>query len=132
MTHGRCECGAVRFHFGTPIGDFSACHCSQCRRLSGMYWAGFHVPNEALVFDNDAGLRWYASSDWAQRGFCNTCGSSLFYKLNDCDGVEVAPGAIEGGVGRKVSHHICVADRGDYYDIADGLPQFDAFPPRDD
>lgn len=130
MHSGRCECGAVRFHFDTPIGDFSACHCSQCRRLSGVYWSGFHVPSAAMVFDQSAGLTWYAASDWAKRGFCNTCGSSLFYKLNDGDGFEVAPGCIDGEVGRKISYHICVADKGDYYDITDGLPQYQEFPPR--
>lgn len=84
-----------------------------------------------MVFDRDDGLRWYRSSDWAQRGFCSHCGSSLFYKLNSKDAHIVAPGCIEGDLGRKLSHHICVADKGDYYDIADGLPQYDAFPPSD-
>lgn len=131
MHTGGCDCGAVRFHFDTPIQDFSACHCSQCRRLGGVFWAGFHVPTSALVFDNQDGLTWYESSSWAKRGFCNQCGASLFYKLNDGSDTNVAPGSIDGDVGRKISHHICVADKGDYYDLADGLPQFEAFPPRD-
>lgn len=130
MHKGRCECGAVRFHFSSPIGDFAACHCRQCRRMSGMFWAGFDVPISALVFDIDDGLTWYESSNWAKRGFCRICGASLFYKLNTAEKYEVAPGCIEGDLGRKISHHICVADKGDYYDICDGARQFAAFPPE--
>lgn len=129
MYSGRCECGAVRFHFDTEINDFAACHCSQCRRLSGFFWAGFDVPATAMVFDCTDGLAWYKSSDWASRGFCKTCGSSLFYRLNDGDKYEVAPGCIDGALGHRIGHHICVADKGDYYDLTDGLPQYDTFPP---
>jgi hypothetical protein len=32
-------------------------------------------------------------------------------------------GAFDGPTGTKLTKHIFVADKGDYYDIADGLPQ---------
>jgi hypothetical protein len=32
-------------------------------------------------------------------------------------------GAFEGPTGTQLEKHIFVADKGDYYDIADGLPQ---------
>lgn len=131
MHTGRCECGGVRFHFDSPVGSFAACHCSQCRRISGHYWSAFDVPAKALVFDAKETLSWYASSDWAKRGFCNRCGSSLFYKLNDADQYEVAPGCIDGPLGAELTHHICVADKGDYYQIGDDLPQHPGFPPSD-
>lgn len=131
MHTGRCDCGAVRFHFDSKVGSLKVCHCSQCRRMSGMFWAGFAVPASAIVFDTDEGLRWYESSDWAKRGFCNRCGSSLFYKLNDGNQYEVAPGCIDGDLGTKIDGHIFVADKGDYYDLTDGLPQFEAVPSDD-
>jgi len=37
-------------------------------------------------------------------------------------------GAFEGPTRTKLSKHIFVADKGDYYEIADGLPQ-DLRPP---
>ena len=38
--------------------------------------------------------------------------------------IEVAPGCIDGPTGTRVAGHIYVADKGDYYDITDGLPQW--------
>ena len=35
----------------------------------------------------------------------------------------VALGALEGPTGLQLERHIFVAEKGDYYDIADGLPQ---------
>lgn len=96
--------------------------------MSGFYRAGFDVPAAALHFDTAEGLAWYDSSPWARRGGCNRCGSGLFYRLNDGDCHEVAPGAIDGPLGGKLAGHIFVADKGDYYDLTDGLPRHPAAP----
>lgn len=40
-------------------------------------------------------------------------------------------GAFDGATETTASLHIHVADKGDYYEIADGLPQYDTVPPRD-
>jgi hypothetical protein len=38
--------------------------------------------------------------------------------------LQVQPGGtIDGATGLRLQRHIFVADKGDYYDIADGLPQ---------
>ena len=36
---GSCLCGSVRYQVNGPVTDVTACHCSQCRRQSGHYWA---------------------------------------------------------------------------------------------
>lgn len=68
-------------------------------------------------------LRWYQSSPTAERGFCVTCGSSLFWRQVNSAQIDVAPGALDAPTGLRLAGHIFVADKGDYYDIADGLPQ---------
>lgn len=127
MTHsatseftGGCLCGAVRFAGGTAQPDFRACHCSQCRRWSGFYWAGFDTSD--LRITAGEALRWYRSSEQAERGFCAICGSSLFWRRIG-GGIDVAPGALDAPSGLRLAGHIFVADKGDYYQIADGLPQ---------
>jgi hypothetical protein len=125
MHQGRCECGAIRFTITAPLKQPTACHCSQCRRVSGHVWAGTSVDHADLRFDSDAGLTWFRSSDHAERGFCSKCGSSLFYRPIDGDHVSVAAGSLDQPTGVKLRRHIFVADKGDYYDIADGLPQID-------
>ena len=38
---------------------------------------------ENLDWLTEARPRWYRSSDWAERGFCNECGSQMFYRMDD-------------------------------------------------
>lgn len=114
---GRCLCGAVTFA-GVVKRDLQACHCTQCRRWSGHVWAG--VTSERL--DVQGVVTWFRSSERAERGFCPTCGSSLFWRPNG-GAIEVAPGAVDAPTGLRLIGHIHTADQGDYYDITDGLPQ---------
>ena len=126
---GRCLCGAVAFSIPADGAEnLSACHCSQCRRWSGHVWASVNAPLEGLqIEDGEGALKWHRASDVARRGFCGICGSSLFWHA---EGVEeykhriaVALGALDAPTGLRLEEHIFVAHKGDYYDIADGLPQ---------
>ncbi len=118
---GACLCGSVRFR-GSPSGEATRCHCKQCQRWSGDTWAS--VSMIAPVIEGDA-LRWFASSAMAERGFCSICGSSLFWRKTGHDSAEVAValGAIDPPSGILLNRHIFTAYKGDYHDIADGLPQ---------
>lgn len=81
MTTGGCLCGAVRYTLAAPPRELGACHCGMCRKFSGGIELGVDVPAGGITFDRDDTLRTYASSDWAERGFCAKCGSSLFWRL---------------------------------------------------
>lgn len=120
---GACLCGAVRFTVAGPLSPPDACHCSQCRRVSGHVWASTDVPRERLTVSGADALVWYQSSATVRRGFCGTCGSALFWDPPARARIAVAMGAFDPPTGTRLGHHIYVADKGDYYDIADGLPQ---------
>ena len=90
---GGCLCGGVRFSAREVETHHHACHCSICRR-----WAGGPVlaaPVEAVTFDSADTLARYQSSDWAERGFCRTCGSSLFYYLKTAGIYMICVGAFD-------------------------------------
>lgn len=123
MHQGSCLCGAVRFTVSGTLSDPAACHCSQCRRQSGHYWASADAPNAAVAITGGDKVTWYQASDAARRGFCATCGSFLFWQRIGADNISVAMGALAAPTETRLSTHIFVADKGDYYDIADGLPQ---------
>ncbi|MBV0913346.1 GFA family protein [Anianabacter salinae] len=128
MTHeikGGCLCGGVRFTLAGPLTEASACHCGQCRRSSGHHWASVHMPRAAYDFAADETLRWYDSSPGVRRGFCGTCGAFLFWDKADEDAMSVSMGALDTPTGTRLARHIFVSGKGDYYDIADGLPQTD-------
>ncbi len=119
---GSCLCGAVTFEAtGRPEG-FAVCHCSQCRKQSGHFWASAHVPDADLDIQGE--VVWYQSSEKVRRGFCPTCGSALFWKHSNDDHTSFALGAVDGPTGARLEKHIFTADKGDYYDIADDVPQY--------
>lgn len=123
MHTGSCLCGAVKFEVAGELRPPDACHCSMCRKQSGHVWASTDVPRSALTIHGADRLTWFRSSEKVRRGFCATCGSALFWEAIHKDIVGVAMGAFDGPTGTKLALHIFVADKGDYYDIADGLPQ---------
>ena len=123
MHTGSCLCGAVKFQVEGDLKAPDACHCSQCRRQSGHYWASTNVPMSALTIEGEDKLAWYQSSGKVRRGFCSTCGSFLFWDPLEHPVMAVAMGAFDKPTGTKLHVHIFVNDKGDYYDIADGLEQ---------
>ncbi|WP_243611829.1 GFA family protein [Shimia aestuarii] len=123
MIEGSCNCGAIRFRTEAEPQGPSMCHCGQCRKQSGGVWSSAYVPVEALRIEGE--VRWYDSSPNAHRGFCPTCGCFLFWKAHDEGTISFALGAVDGPTGLRLEKHIFVAGKGDYYDIADGVPQKD-------
>jgi hypothetical protein len=123
MHTGSCLCGAVKFTVDGELPGADACHCSQCRKTSGHYWVSTDVKRSALKVDGEFNVAWFRSSEGAQRGFCSTCGASLFWEAIGKDSISIALGAFDAPTGTRVAKHIFVADKGDYYEITDGLPQ---------
>ena len=126
MVKGSCLCGGVTFTLTGPLRDSVSCHCIQCRKTSGHYVSATQVDADQLDITKDATLAWYRSSPPAERGFCRLCGSSRFWRHDADNGaVSVMSGTLDCPTGITTSKHIFVADKGDYYTLADGLPQHD-------
>lgn len=121
MLKGSCLCGAITFEATGTAKDPAACHCGQCRKQSGHYWAAVHVPFQGLTIEGET--RWYEASPIAKRGFCPICGSFLFWKGHGEAEIGIAMGALDEPTGLKLERHIFVADKGDYYDITDNIRQ---------
>ena len=124
MKTGSCLCGGVAYRLSGDLRPSVACHCVQCRKTSGHYVSATQVgPNQLEITKSDT-LHWYRSSPLAERGFCAQCGSSLFWRhAHDGGAVSVMSGTIDGPTGLRTEKHIFVADKGDYYEIADDVPQ---------
>ena len=120
---GSCNCGGVTYEVTGPLREVVACHCSQCRKQSGHFYAATNVADADLAISDSGTLKWYPASDEAERGFCGTCGSALFWKRHDSDHTSILAGTLDNEGGIKLARHIFVEDKGDYYEIDDGLPQ---------
>ncbi|MCZ4281323.1 GFA family protein [Kiloniella laminariae] len=125
---GGCLCGDVRYEIRGVLRDSIACHCKQCRKTSGHYVSATAVAKADFHILEDRGLRWYQSSDTARRGFCQNCGSSLFWDQDGRDQMGIMSGTIDGDTGIKTREHIFVEDKGDYYELGDGLPTYISYP----
>jgi hypothetical protein len=118
---GRCLCGDIRFTVTGAVEGTSLCHCGQCRRQAGHAWASATVAAEAVAIEGR--LAWFASSAEARRGFCPRCGSVLVWERPGSGRLSVSLGSLDAPTGLRLERHIFTADKGDYYDIADDLPQ---------
>jgi hypothetical protein len=120
---GRCDCGAVTYKVAGNMRDVVVCHCGQCLRMAG-HAPGFSAARtaELTVAGGDA-LSWYRASPEARRGFCSRCGSTLFWAREGADRVSITAGSLDAPTGLKTVRHIFVADKGDWYEIADGVHQ---------
>ena len=127
MHKGQCECGSVRFEAHNLRETVTACHCGQCRRLSGHFWASTTASRDDYHFLSDEGLTWYKSSDWAERGFCAKCGSSLFYRLLNEDHMSVGAGCLDQTSDLTMGRHIFVKDKAPYYEISCTAPQIETY-----
>jgi hypothetical protein len=120
---GRCNCGAVSFVAKGPFRAARACHCKSCRRQSGHFIAATQIERAGLAVEGEEALTWYAASDRARRGFCRICGAHLFWEPAGSQRVSIFMGCLDEPTGIRLADHIFVAEKGDYYDIDDGLPQ---------
>lgn len=120
---GGCLCGAVRYRVTGPLRPVVYCHCSQCRRTSGHFVAATAVPKDELIVEIDEYLDWFDSSEFASRGFCTRCGSSVFWRPNAKPYICIMAGTLDGSTGLEAVEHIYVSDKGDYYQLTDDLPK---------
>jgi hypothetical protein len=123
MLNASCQCGSVRSQVDETPAAATACHCVQCRKQSGHFFASANVRKSAVTFVQSDTLKRFPSSEKIRRGFCGTCGSSLFWEPAFRDWTSIALGAFDGPTGVQLERHIFVAEKGDCYALGDGLPQ---------
>jgi hypothetical protein len=126
MLKGSCLCGAVTFEAAGPASPIEVCHCTQCRKWTGHFFANVEVPRDGLTIHGEDSITWHHSSAKVRRGFCSTCGSTLFFDPLDHgkhQWVGVAMGSLDTPTGSKIALHIFTAEKGDYYDIPPGERQ---------
>ncbi len=111
---GHCLCGAVHFTAAYASKSVGACHCSMCRKWGG----GPLMVSDCGVdveFAGEENVIEFNSSDWAVRGFCQQCGTHLFYKLKGSQQYMIPVGLFESDDGFVFDHQVFVEERPSYY-----------------
>ncbi len=98
MLRGSCLCGGVAYRADGPVIDASHCYCTMCQKQHGA-GAGSYANVDATGFVIERGadlMTEYASSAHGRRGFCQRCGSTLFWRsAEEPDRISVTLGTIE-------------------------------------
>jgi hypothetical protein len=87
---GGCQCGAVRFRV-ERLGRGSICHCRMCQKQFGSFYAPL-ITSFGVTWTRGR-LKWFRSSNKAERGFCAECGTPLAYLAEG--EIELAIGAFD-------------------------------------
>ncbi|MFK7734185.1 MAG: GFA family protein [Pseudomonadales bacterium] len=114
---GGCACGAVRYIAQGSLRPVIACHCEQCRRTSGHFVAATAVRRDRFTFDRDESLVWFAAVEGFRRGFCQQCGSSLFFEEVNGDRISIAAGSLDDASGLSIAAHIFTDEAASYYEL---------------
>ena len=80
---GQCVCGSTTFSVELKNHHVHVCHCSICRRQTSGVMMTIDIEQGSLKFDQQQHLSIYNSSEWGERGFCNVCGTNLFWRTKD-------------------------------------------------
>lgn len=92
---GGCQCGAVRYRLEALPTGANVCHCRMCQKAGGgpfMAFAGVRLDELAWT---RGGLKTFASSTIAERGFCGECGTPLTYRILGRDRISVTVGSLD-------------------------------------
>ena len=119
---GRCLCGAITFSAGLPKPEIQACHCEQCQR-----WTGggplYAVRIADLELNGEDAIAAFHASEWGERAFCRTCGTTLFWRMQGKPAAFVSPGLLDDQTGLSVTEEIFVDRRPDWLPHFDGASQ---------
>ncbi len=112
----RCLCGSITLTATLPTRSVHACHCSICRTWGG--GPALCIDAEELEVVGET-LAVYPSSDWAERGFCQRCGTHLFYRLKDGGMVNIPVGLFKDLQQLDFDSEIFVDHQPEYYQFSD-------------
>jgi len=122
---GGCLCGAVRYRATAAPVRGVICHCPQCRRHSGAPALAFvHFPAKDFTWMRGA-PKLYRSSEFAQRGFCADCGSTLsMHEEVLAHRMLIAVGTLDEPNRVRIEDHVWTKDQISWFRIEDGLPRY--------
>ena len=93
-------------------------------KTHGNFAAYTNCLEENIIFMNKSTLRWYNSSKFAKRGFCNKCGASIFYKIKKGNSISISAGMFENPTKLKTDSNIFTKGKLDYYKLDPNLRKF--------
>ena len=114
---GQCLCGKVKIKATQVTLQVGVCHCLYCQKWDGGPLFTLDAGSE-VKFDGACFVSCYHSSDWAERGFCNNCGTHLFYRLKHNSQYFIPVGLFEPLKDLVFDHQIFIEQKPAWYCFA--------------
>ena len=114
---GDCLCGAVRITANTHSDSVGACHCNMCRKWGGGPLLAVDCGTDVSI-DGAEHVSAFDSSQWADRGFCNKCGSHLFYRLKANSQYFIPVGLFDDSPAVVFDSQVFIDEKPPYYSFA--------------
>ncbi len=130
---GGCLCGAVRYEIGSDPLFSGHCHCRDCQKASGAgHITAVMFPEDSVSIDGR--IAEYApkadSGSTVTRCFCPICGSSLFARNSNMQGMLVFSAGLLDDPNRVEPRIAVYAKHRNSWDFMDSaLPSFPEMPP---
>jgi hypothetical protein len=122
---GGCGCGAVRYAAAGAPRWVAACHCRDCRRLTGAPYSVYAGFERTQVGWSGEALRRFQSSPGAERFFCDRCGTPLAYEGGRWpDEVHLLVTTLDDPGALPPRGHVYVGQKLPWVRLADGLPRY--------
>ena len=125
---GGCLCGACRYETKAAPINIRACHCRLCQKAIGASFnARVLVPLDQVAISGPVG--WYHSSPELRRGFCTTCGTTLFSERRGANIIGLTMGSLDDPDAFFPSEHIWVSSKQAWLGLGDDLACHAEGPP---
>jgi len=111
---GNCLCGATRIIAKNMNKSVGACHCSMCRKWGGGPLMTVDCGTD-VSFEGEENISVFNSSEWAERGFCNKCGSHLFYRLKESNQHMMPVGLFNNNKMFIFDHQVFIDEKPSFY-----------------
>lgn len=114
---GSCMCGAVKFSAVPESMEYGACHCKSCRRWAAGPYMAVRC-GDTFELEDGAAIGVIQSSEWAERGFCTKCGSSIYYSVKGKPITNVSVNAFDDTSNFKFMRQVCIDEKPTHYSFA--------------
>jgi hypothetical protein len=121
--NGSCLCGAVTMTTNSSAQEFAACHCGRCRTWGGGPLLAVQCGSDVQI-EGEESVTVFDAAEWAERGFCKTCGTHLFYRLKGSQEYHIPVGFFADSVDLKLTSQIFIDRKPANYSFAQNTKDF--------
>jgi hypothetical protein len=120
---GGCLCGALRYEATVSESENWYCHCRMCQKATGSAVSTSAIIKKSQLRMLKGTAKYYQSSTDIERGFCDNCGSPMFFRPIKEDWISILSGTLDDPEVAPPEGHYGIESRISWLKIVDDLKQ---------